>query len=323
MTTKMSIREQVKARFRMYTSKRMLQYYRSGRFVSKVFLKICFYFVLLSLAFVFLFPFISVAVNSILSPSDILNITVNWVPTRLYWANFTVALAELNYFQFFRNSVMVTSIATVGHVLSAAFIGYGFARYNFPGKNIIFAMVIFTLIVPVQVIIFPLYIQYSRMGWLNTFFPLTVPAFLGFGLRGGLFIFIYRQFYMNLPYELEEAAKIDGCGPITTFIRIVLPISKSSILVAAILSLVWRWNDYFEPNIYTFDATRSMLPSRLPMLFSRVLSYEIIDETSEIILNTSHMYAATLLVILPLLIIFLFLQNWFMEGVERSGLTGQ
>lgn len=319
----MSSKFHMKEKIAYYTSPRMLKHYRSKQFIKEFVIKLAFYFILLDLAFVFLYPFINMIVNSIKSPSDLMNITIKWVPSGIYFENFRIAAEELNYFAFFKNSVIVTVIATLGHVFSCAFIAYGFARYTFPGKNLLFGLVIFTLIVPVQVIIFPLYIQYSNMKWLNTFLPLTVPTFFGFGLRGGLFIFIYRQFFMGLPYELEEAAKIDGCGPLRTFIRIVLPISKSSILVSAILSMVWHWNDYFEPNIYTSHISKNMLPSRLPLLYSRVLSEEIIDEASNLILNESMIYAATFLVILPILIVFVLLQDKFMEGVERSGLTGQ
>jgi multiple sugar transport system permease protein len=300
----------------------MLRHYRSKQFIKILIVKLLFYFVLCDLAFVFMFPFINVMVNAVKSPSDLMNITVKWVPRGIDWQNFVIAITELNYFAFFKNSVLVTGIATIGHIFSCAFIAYGFARYNFPGKGLIFGLVIFTLIVPVQVIIFPLYIQYSDMGWLNTYLPLTVPTFLGFGLRGGLFIFIYRQFFMSLPYELEEAARIDGCGPFSTFVRIVLPISKSSILVSAILSMVWHWNDYFEPNIYNSHISMNMLPSRLPLLYARVLADEVLPDTN-LILNEAMIYAATFLVILPILVVFIILQDKFMEGVERSGLTGQ
>lgn len=295
----------------------------SKNHIYKAVFKFLFYLLLFDLAFVFLFPFINIIINSIKSPSDALDITVNWVPNGVYFENFKIVLKELNYFKFFKNSVIVTTLATIGHVFCCAFIAYGFSRYEFPGKNILFGIVIFSLIVPVQVIIFPLYIQYSKMNWLNTYLPLTLPTFLGFGLRGGLFIFIYRQFFMGLPYELEEAARIDGCGPLRTFFKIVLPIAQSSILVCSILSMVWHWNDYFEPNIYNSEIDMSMLPSRLPGLYSKVLAEDLVDPASTIIFNEPMAFAATLLIIVPILMVFMFLQNKFMEGVERSGLTGQ
>lgn len=128
---------------------------------------------------------------------------------------------------------------------------------------------------------------------------------------------------MGLPYELEEAARIDGCGPLRTFFKIVLPIAQSSILVCSILSMVWHWNDYFEPNIYNSEIDMSMLPSRLPGLYSKVLAEDLVDPASTIIFNEPMAFAATLLIIVPILMVFMFLQNKFMEGVERSGLTGQ
>ena len=146
------------------------------------------YLLLLDLAFVFLYPFLDMVITSIKTQEDLLDITVKWLPNKIFWQNYQIALESLSYTDFLKNSMIVTALATVGHVLSCSFIAYGFARYRFKGKNILFGIVIFSMIVPVQVLIFPLYMMYSRLGWLNTFLPLTVPTFFGFGLRGGLFI---------------------------------------------------------------------------------------------------------------------------------------
>lgn len=182
------------------------------------------------------------------------------------------------------------------------------------------------MLVPTQVIIFPLYMTFSSWGWIDTYFPLTVPAFLGFGLRGGFYIFLFRQFMMGLPYEMEEAAKIDGCGPLKTYLKIILPMSRSSILVCTVLSIVWRWNDYFEPRIYLNKYSLAMLPSKLEPLYDALnkITAEGDDAAAggAVIVNQAVCMAATFLVILPLLIAYSFVQKKFMEGVERSGLTG-
>jgi multiple sugar transport system permease protein len=295
-------------------------------FWSHVVLRIGFYILLCDLAFVFIFPFIHMIITSLKSPSDLVDITVKWLPNSLDLDNYRIAFNALAYKQYFINSVIITTLGTLGHVLACSFIAYGFARYDFPGKNILFPIVIFTLIVPIQSIIFPLYIQYSKLGWLNTYIPLTLPTYFGFGLRGGLFIFLYRQFFMGLPYEMEEAARIDGCGSFSIFWRIVLPISKSSMLVSTVLSMVWHWNDYFEPSIYLTKPLMSMLPSRLPGLYSMLSAEQVAEQLtdgSQIIYNEAMVLAATFLVIVPILIVYSILQRKFMEGVERSGLTGQ
>jgi multiple sugar transport system permease protein len=288
---------------------------------SRAVFRTLFYILVFDLAFVFIFPFLYMIVTSLKSQADLLDLTVKWLPNKLEWQNYVVAFKSLEYNKFFMNSFIVTALAIIGHVLSCSFIAYGFARYKFPGRNILFGIVIFSLIVPVQVIIFPLYMQYSKMGWLNTYLPLTVPTFFGFGIRGGLFVFIFRQFFMGLPYELEEAARIDGCGPLKIFWKIVLPISKSSILVSAVLAMVWHWNEYFESIIYFTKPGMGLLPARLPAMYSMLIAEKVIEE--EVIFNEAMVMAATFLVILPILVVYSFLQKKFMEGIERTGLTGQ
>lgn len=295
---------------------------RTKSFIGKVVL----YLVLFDLAFVFLYPFIKMVVDALKSDADLQNITVKWIPSRLEWSNFIQAFQMLKYPRYFMNSALVTLLATIGHVLSCAFIGYGFARYNFRGKGILFGGVILSMLIPAQVLIFPLYMMYSKLGWTDTYLPLIVPTFFGFGLRGGFYVFLFRQFFAGMPYEMEEAARIDGCGPLRIFFRIMAPMARSSLLVATVLSVVWHWNDYFEPRIYLKTTSLFFLPSRLPGMYE-VLN-KLTSETAEdlagesLIVNEALCMAATFLVILPLLIVYGFVQKKFMEGVERSGLTG-
>jgi len=183
--------------------------------------------------------------------------------------------------------------------------------------------VLLTIIIPIQVLIIPYVIMYSRVGWINTYLPLLVPTFFGFGLRGGLFIFIFRQFFSGLPYELEEAARIDGCSSFRTYWNIVLPVAGSALLVCTILSIVWHWNDYFEPAMYIMRPNIHLLPSKLPGLYT-LITKEITEDmaAADFISQEGIVMAATFLVILPILIVYLFLQKKFMESIERSGLVG-
>lgn len=302
------------------------KFHFSKKWLKAVILRVGIYLVLFDLAFVFLYPFITMIIDALKSEEDLINSTVTWIPTSFYWQNFQTAFKQLDYLAFFKNSAIVTVFATLGHVISCSFIGYGFARYRFRGKGILFGGVILSMLVPVQVIIFPLYMNFANWNWIDTYLPLIVPAFLGFGLRGGFYIFLFRQFMMGLPYEMEEAAKIDGCGPLKTFIKIILPMSRSSILVCAVLSIVWHWNDYFEPRIYLNSYKLAMLPSKLEPLYEALnkITAEGDDAAAggAVVVNQAMCMAATFLVILPLLIAYTFVQKKFMEGVERSGLTG-
>ena len=295
---------------------------------SKTFvLRFAFYFLLCALSFIFLYPFITMIVKSLMTDDDLVNITVKWLPSELTWNNYNIGFRRLRFTAYVWNNVIICGVATIGHMFSCALTGYAFARYNFRFKNILFVLVILMMIVPVQVIIFPLYKQYSDWGWLNTFAPLLVPTFFGFGLNGGFFIFLFRQFFMGLPYEMEEAARVDGCGPIRTYARIMLPMAQAPMLVCGVLSLVWHWNDYFEPGVYINAADLKMLPSVLPSLYADLQNPEqfsmiAVNNIEGVVFNEAMLMAATFLCILPILIAYLFLQRKFMEGVERSGLTG-
>lgn len=292
--------------------------------------RVALYLLLLDLAFVFLYPFIYMIITSLKSPQDLLDITVNILPTSFYIQNYRAAFVALNYGSAIKNSIIITLFATIGHIIACSFIAYGFARFKFPGREFFFMIVIFSIIVPIQVLIFPYYIQFSKWGWLNTYLPFIIPTFFGFGLRGGLYIFIFRQFFMGLPYELEEAATIDGCGIFRTYWNIVLPISKSATLVTAVLSMVWHWNDYFEPGIYLTKINLWPLPVNIPFMYDvlKALSGEQLEMLEdlmvdgEVLLNEGIVFAGTFLVVLPLLIVYLILQRQFMEGIERTGIVG-
>lgn len=297
------------------------------KLAKKIIIYVLLYLVLFDLAFVFLYPFLTMILDAFKSDADLLNSTVKWIPTELTFVNFKLAFKELHYLSYLKNSLIIVFVATLGHAIVCSFIGYGFARYNFRGKGVLFAGVILSMLVPTQVLIFPLYQMYAATGVLNTYAPLLIPCFFGFGLRGAFFVFQFRQFFMGLPAEMEEAAHIDGCGPFRTYLQIMLPMSKSSILVCSVLSVVWHWNDSFEPSIYLKSAPQlQLLTARIPEMYQKLAQFseEAVEgvNAAELVINQGTVMAATFLAILPLLIIYMFVQKQFMEGVERSGLTG-
>lgn len=293
---------------------------------KKVIFKIVLYLVLFDLAFVFLYPFIKMITTALKSEADLQNITIKWIPSSLDFSSFQSAFEMLKYPHYFMNTFFVTALATIGHIFGCAFIGYGFARYKFRGKGILFAGVILSMLIPEQILSTSLYLMYSRVGWLDTYLPFIVPTIVGFGLKGGFFVFLFRQFFIGMPYEMEEAARIDGCGPLRIFGWIMVPMARSAVLVAGILSVVWHWNEYYAPRVFMKTRSKMFLSSRLPAMYEALNKLtgeaeEVVDEAGAIVSEAQCM-AATFLVIVPLLIIFMFAQKKFMEGVERSGLTG-
>ena len=282
------------------------------------------YIILIDLCFVFLYPFIYMLATSVKSYNDIVDLTVKWIPKEFSPSNWITAFKALNFKKTFFNSVFVSLISTGGHILSCSFIAYGFARYRFPFRGILFVCVLLTFIIPVQSIIIPQYRLYSQMKMMNGYLPLILPTFLGFGLRGGLFIFLFRQFYLRLPSALEEAAEIDGANPYKTYFRIILPSSGAMILVCFILSMVWHWNDYYEPSIYLSDSNKWLLPQTLPSMYSMLKAMENMTADDLLLKMTFHegvAMAGTAITVIPLLILYLFFQNRFLESIERTGLV--
>lgn len=294
------------------------------------FIRIVAYFLLFDVAFVFLYPFLNMLASSVMSMEDLNNISVKWIPTSLHFKNYQYAFQQLGsanplgYWGCLLNSLWLVLWTTAGHLISCSMVAYALSRYRYRGQKLMFALVLLTIIVPIQSIIVPQYIVYSNLHIVEGVLPLIVPTFFGFGLKGGLFVFIFRQFFLGLPAELEEAARIDGCGAFGTYVRIILPTSRTAILVVSVLSIVWHWNDYFEPSLYLRDQSDFLLPQMLPNIYDNMVK----ASTDVTMMESQHMYtlgvamAATTLVILPIFIMYMFLQRRFMEGIERTGIVG-
>lgn len=299
------------------------------KLLRKHLIRLVTYIVLLDLAYVFLYPFMYMIITSLKTNADLYDTTVNWIPRTLKFENYKLAYDAISYKLNVKNSIIYTFFGTIGHLLSCSFIGYGFARYEFRGKRLLFGILLFAIIVPTQAIIVPLFLMYSNMGIINTYLPVVLPTFFGLGLRGGLFVFIFRQFFQGLPKELEDAARIDGCGFLKAYYRIVLPISKAVLLVTLVLSLVWHWNDFYEPEFFAGRPSMQTLPVSLqiliPLLESPARIAQLMRDTGltdmEAVINNAVFMAATFMSIAPILVIYMFLQKKFMQGVERTGLV--
>ena len=284
------------------------------------------YVLLLDLAVVFLYPFLYMIVTSLKSPEDLMDSSVTWIVNQLYFHNYTLAFEKMQYIPILLKTIVYCVVATGGHILACSFVGYGFARYNFIGKRMFSFLLILSMVIPIQTIIVPEYLLYSKIGVANGYFPMLVPTWLGYGLRGALFIFLFRQFYLSLPRSLEEAAAVDGCTPIRTFFRIAFPASTSSVIVSVMLSIVWHWNDFYEPNIYIRENSQMLLPMLLPKLYD---SMKDAADPTQSFLQNADLYtegvamAATFLAVIPILIFYLFFQKQFRQGIETSGITGE
>ena len=297
---------------------------KTGKVIPQVIL----YAVMLGLAYIFLYPFLYMAITSLMTNEDLNNSLVRWVPRELHFQNYSLAAFIIDYWSNLKNSAIVTVAATAGQLISCSMAGYALARFEFVGKHVAIFCVILAMLVPVQTYIAPQYLMYVNLGWLNTFNPLIVPSFFGFGLKGALFIYIFRQFFLGQPKELEEAARVDGCGFIRTYTRVVLPVARSVFVVVLVLALVWHWSDYFEPSMYLNKSHIQMVSMRLEVITNLLsqaaatleATYGVNDNNT---INDAVLMAGTFMVVLPILIAYGFLQKQFIQGIERSGLTGE
>ncbi|WP_372661135.1 carbohydrate ABC transporter permease [Cohnella sp.] len=294
---------------------------------------IFFYLVLLSLSFVFLYPLLYMVSESLMQTQDVSDATVQWIPKHFDLTNYKLAFTAINYWDGFFNSVMISFGSAVLQILSCSAIGYGFARYRFPGHSFWLALVVFTFLVPPQTIVVPLYIFFNDLQWINTLMPFVFPAVLGHGMKGALFVLIFIQFYRRLPGVLEEAARIDGAGAFRTYWIIMFPLAKPAMLVVFLFSVVWHWNDLFESNTYLMEPEFFNLAQNMANFNGSANAQvnQIAQQTgggsgdafgmAPTILN--QIMAAVVITIGPILILYLFIQRHFVESVERAGIAGE
>ncbi|MFC4779030.1 carbohydrate ABC transporter permease [Paenibacillus sp. GCM10023252] len=281
--------------------------------------RVLMYLLLVDVAFIYLKPVIYMVTTMIKGAPDLLDPAVIWVPTRFYGGHLAEAVKMLDYVKSFGVSLTISTLSAVFQVLSCAIAGYAFARLDFPFKRLWFTALLFTFIMPAQVTILPSIVLFKELGWINTFWPMLVPALFGHGLKGALFVLIFRQFFSTLPKEMEEAARMDGAGVFRIFARVMLPISQSAIVVVFLFSFVWAWNDAYFPSMYMFGASDVPLSVGLSKLNAQ-LAVEAQEGGLRAFLEPIKM-GASFLIILPLLVLYAFTQRWFVEGVERTGLV--
>ena len=306
---------------------------------SKILWKIFRTFLLTGLCFVLLYPLIYMVVMTFRPSEEVLDPTVIWISKSLTLENLKNAVQVMDYKNALLTSLQINVGSTIMQVLICAVVGYGFARFEFKGKKILFVFVIMTILIPPQITVTPLFMTYKNFSFLgvgkliglftgeplvvnllNTPLTFYLPAILGMGLKSGLIIFLFRQFFRGLPKELEDAASIDGCGFFSIFMRIMIPNAASVFLVTFILSLVWYWNDYyissmFMNNLHTVSTALAKLKTTSAMITGNAAQF---DPYAVVTL----MQAGCLLTIAPVLAVYVVCQKYFVQGVERSGLVG-
>jgi multiple sugar transport system permease protein len=269
------------------------------------------YLVLIILTLIFGVPFLWTVATSLKTTQEIYLYPPSFLPQVFQWGNFIEIWSHAPLATFFLNSVVVAVLSMIGQLLSASLVAYGFSRFRFPGRDTLFVIMLSTLMLPNQVTIIPTFLLFKYLGFLDTLKPLIVPSYFG----GGAFaIFLFRQFFLTIPTEFDEAAKIDGASSIWIFARVLVPLAKPVLITMAIFSFLGSWNDYFNPLIYLNTPTNYTLAIGLTF-YQRVLTAggRAIEHL---------MMAAAMVMTFPSLLVFLILQNYYTEGIAMSGLKG-
>ncbi|GFN31721.1 carbohydrate ABC transporter permease [Paenibacillus xylaniclasticus] len=298
----------------------ILRYRVLGTEIDKGLLfKLVVYSILINVAFIYLKPILYMVTTMVKDAKNILDPSVIWVPRSIYTGHLQEASQMLHYGKSFFISVSLATSVSVLQVFSCAIAGYAFARLDFPLKKLCGTLLLFTFIMPPQVTILPTIMLFKQFGWMNTFLPMVVPALFGHGLKGAMFVIIYRSFYSTLPKELDEAARIDGAGPFKMFFRVMFPISRSATVVVLLFAFVWNWNDFYFPSLFMFTAENVPLSITLARMAGEMAQAAGAGEIT--VYAESIKMSASFLIIMPLLVVYLVMQRWFIEGVERSGLV--
>ncbi|MBB6670669.1 carbohydrate ABC transporter permease [Cohnella nanjingensis] len=267
---------------------------------------------LLGAAIAFL-PFAWMLLTSFKTFEEVNQIPIRILPHSLHWDNYAQALNQMSFFKFMGNTVFITILSIVGTVLSCSVTAYAFAKYRFPGKNMIFGIVLATMMIPGQITSIPLYIQYQKFGWIDTYYPLIVPLFFATTSFG---VFLLRQFFMTIPNELTEAARLDGCGEFRIFRSIVIPLVAPALTSLAVFVFLWTWNDLFNPVLYLQSIEKFTLSQGLTIL--------TLSQSREAgpagLIPWQLTSAAMIVVTLPSVLVFFFAQKQFVEGIAMTGI---
>ncbi len=269
-------------------------------------LRTSFFYALLTLgALAVCIPLIWMVSSSLKAPDKIFTIPIQWIPTDWRWENYSEAMNTAPFGRYFLNSLFVSTSVTLLNLFFCSLAGYGFAKYHFPGKNLLFIFVLATMMIPFHVVVVPLFVLMRELRWLNTYNVLIIP-----GMMSAFGIFLMRQAIMTLPDELFDAARIDGAGELGTYFRIVLPLSKGPLAALAVFVFLDSWNSLLWPLVTTNRDEYRVLAVGLTQ-------FQTVHGT-----KYHLMMAASTLVVIPMLVVFFFLQRYFIRGIALSGLKG-
>ena len=264
------------------------------------------YGVLMVLAALFAAPFLWMISTSLKTGPAAIATPPVWIPADPVWSNYPTALGKINFPVALRNTLFYAVPSVIGTVASCCLVAYGFSRIKWPGRDIVFVILLATMMLNDQVTFIPLYIIYSKLGWVGTYLPLIIPTFLG----NPFFIFLLRQFFLGIPTELSDAARIDGANDLRILLRIIVPLSWPAIITVALFTFIDKWTDFFKPLIYLRD------PALQPLSLA-IQTFQSAHKT-----DWPLSMAASVAITAPLVVLYFFAQRKFIEGITLTGVKG-
>ena len=271
--------------------------------------------ILLGLCYIILYPFFIKVVNAFKTYSDFIDPTVRFLPKTFTWGNVRHVVKEMSYWSALQNTLLISVALGALQTLVCAVVGYGFARFQFKGRNLCFFLVIFSLIVPSQTILLPLYLKFKAFlgvfKLIGTAWPLVILSMTGLGIKNGLYIFMFRQFFRNMPKELEEASYLDGCGTLRTFTKIMLPAAMAVMTTVFLLALAWQWTDTVFSPLFLDEVN----------ILSKNVS-ALAQSAGKPIEVANYVNIGAVLAVLPIALIYIVLQKFFVESIDRAGIVG-
>jgi multiple sugar transport system permease protein len=263
--------------------------------------------VLLLCAFAFVLPFAWMLGTSLKTNQQIVRYPPEWIPAPIRWDNYADALASAPLLRYAGNTLLICVLTVVGALLSNTVVAYGFSRIEWRGRDAVFVVVLASLMLPFQVTMVPLFLLFSRIGWINTYLPLIVPAFFA----NAFYVFLLRQFFLGIPRDFTDAAKLEGASELRILLDIVLPLSRPALVSVALFQFLFSWNDYLQPLIFLNEQEKFTLALGLANMQSAMGLSQF-----------GLIMAAATLIVLPVLVLFMVAQRFFVEGIAATGLKG-
>ena len=288
------------------------------------------YALLICIGFIYIYPLLYMISSSFMTLDDLLDSSIKWLPTTLNLDNYLQAAKSMDFWGSLVKSIIIAGVPTLFNLVSCSLAGYGLARFEFPGKKIVLALIIFSFILPSQITMIATYRLYSELGILNTIWSFVLPSALGVGINASIFILIFYQFFKQVPKVLIEAAQIDGAGYLKSFLQISVPSAAPAFITVGLFSFVWYWNESYLTQMYVTGAVSgagdgewTTLVVQLAKFAANYNEYAQTSASQATSLNESINMAGTMLSILPLLLMYFVLQRYFVESIDRTGITGE